>query len=92
MKLIINLVSFLIISIFSFLTLKYLNEILLFLNEKQNNIENTTKIIEENERIQALDLDSFLNEDLNKKAYRTDTATIFIYNIKEYDFVYIEED
>ena len=92
MKLVINLVSFIIISIFSFLTLKYLNEILLFLDEKQNNIKNTTKIIEENERIQALDLDSFLSENLYNNTFKTDTATIFIYNIENYDFVYIEED
>ena len=68
------------------------NEILLFLDEKQNNIKNTTKIIEENERIQALDLDSFLSENIYNKTFNTDTATIFIYNIENYDFVYIEED
>lgn len=92
MKLIINLVSFIVIMIFSFMTLKYLNEILLFHDFKKNNIDNAAKIIEENERIQGLTLDSFLSEVDIKKQFYTEDATIYIYKIEEYDFVYVDKE
>lgn len=92
MKLIINLVSFIIIMIFSFMTLKYLNEILLFYDTKKNNIDKATKIINENERIQELPLDFFLSEVDIENQIQTSEATIYIYKIEEYDFVYIDEE
>lgn len=92
MKLILNFVSFLIIALFSLLTLKNVNVIQKFENEKRNNIKKATQIIEENERIQGLTLDSFLNEISIKKIYYTNSATIYVYQIEEYDFVYLEED
>jgi hypothetical protein len=74
------------------MTLKYLNEILIFHNFKKNNIDNATKIIEENERIQGLTLDSFLGEVDIKKEIFTEDATIYIYKIEDYDFVYVYEE
>jgi len=92
MKLIINLISFMIIMIFSFMTLKYLNEIMLYHDYKKNNIDKATKIIEENERIQGLSLDSFLSEVDIKNYIQTSEATIYIYELEEYDLVYIDEE
>jgi hypothetical protein len=92
MKLIINLVSFIVIMIFSFMTLKYLNEILIFHNLKKKNMDNATKIIEENERIQGMNLDSFLSEADIKKQIYTEDATIYIYKIEDYDFVYVDKE
>ncbi len=93
MKVILTFIMMIPIIIFSILTYHYVSQIIHYRNIKNTEINEALELINEIEEIYALSVEEFLQSCSIKDIVSTTTkeATIYIFEHKGYEFLYIEE-
>lgn len=91
MKLVISFIMLMLILFFSVMTVETVNKIAMLRRKTETEYQKSVGIINQVERIQSLTLDSFLDEISPKRVYISSDATIYIFEVNDKEFTYINQ-